>query len=132
MKSTALIGISLAMAACGASREAVVAKAASDLHCDAAMVTAEGVPGHGGYLHASGCGKENWYINDGGSWVSPLDRASFEMSCPKDQMKATSIDKTTIGVEGCGKKGVYLMLVSGPGRKKWVLNSSEDSRPPAK
>jgi hypothetical protein len=81
------------------------------------------------YERAMGCGKQNWYFYDGSAWISPLDRAAFEMSCPKEQMTAAALDKTTVGVTGCGKKGVYVLLAA-PGQTKWVLNSSEDAKKP--
>ena len=73
---------------------------------------------------ASGCGKPNWYAYIGEEWVSPLDRAAFELSCPPEKLTPVEIDKTTIGVTGCGKKGVYVLVESVAGAR-WVLNSTE-------
>jgi hypothetical protein len=110
----------------GCAGGALRAKAASDFKCDEASITTQGVRGWAYYETASGCGKENWYVYDGQRWTSPLDRASFEIACPMDQLRATEIDKTTIGVMGCDKRVVYV-LVPQIGGAKWVLNSTSTS-----
>lgn len=55
--------------------------------------------------------------------IEGLDRAAFEMSCPKEQIELTQLPNATVGVTGCGKKLVYVD-VRGHG---WVLNS--DTQP---
>lgn len=59
---------------------------------------------------------------------SGLSRAAFDLNCSEGNLKTTQIDGSTsylgtspvgtIGVEGCGKKAVYVNTVSG-----WILNS---------
>jgi hypothetical protein len=56
-------------------------------------------------------------------------RASFEIDCPKSEVKAFWIDDKTIGVKGCGQKLVYVQACRGQGiteECQWILNS--DSR----
>jgi hypothetical protein len=110
---------------CGGTRAALRVKAASDFKCDQSAIKTESAGALIYYEHASGCSKENWYIYDGKIWVSPLDRASFEISCPLDQLSAQQLDRMTIGVTGCAKKVVYVLVV-GVGGGKWVLNSSSE------
>ena len=129
-----LVAFALVALACGggsARRQMLIAKAASDFKCNPASVQREEMEGFFYYERAMGCGKENWYIFDGTQWISPLDRAAFEMSCPRENMTSSMLDKTTIGVTGCDKKGVYVLLPA-PGGAKWVLNSSDDSRDSSK
>ena len=119
------IGIMLLLGACaGGAGGQLRAKAAQDFKCDPETISTEGVGGWAYYEKAYGCGKQNWYVYDGQQWVSPLDRAAFEMSCPPEQLQAMAIDKTTIGVTGCERKGVYV-LVPAIGGAKWVLNSTD-------
>jgi len=37
-----------------------------------------------------------------------LERAAFELECPKDQLAVTELSGNTFGVTGCGKKAVYM------------------------
>lgn len=48
------------------------------------------------------------------------DRASFEMSCPKEKLSGRPINQnnTQFGIVGCGKKAVYIQSQSG-----WKLDS---------
>lgn len=55
-----------------------------------------------------------------------IDRAAFEMDCPKEQLKITELGNASVGVSGCGKKQVYVDVL----RQGWVLNS--DQRPSGK
>ncbi len=56
-----------------------------------------------------------------------LKRAAFELSCPEDKLVLTEIrgssalgdPEGTVGVEGCGKKAVYVNTVNG-----WVANTT--------
>jgi hypothetical protein len=53
------------------------------------------------------------------------ERASFELKCPKEQLKLTLLTAAygypkQIGVDGCGHRLVYVASHSG-----WVLNSSD-------
>lgn len=53
-------------------------------------------------------------------------RASFDMNCNLTKLKLTVLDTYSsgwykqVGVEGCGKKGVYIQLRAG----EWILNST--------
>ena len=55
--------------------------------------------------------------------------AAFEFSCPEDEISLTNLDdaggvrklSTQIGASGCGKKSVYVYLVS---TDTWVSNSN--------
>jgi hypothetical protein len=56
-----------------------------------------------------------------------LDRAAFEMQCPKEKLQLTGLrgglDKELdgaeqVGVTGCGKRAVYVLTSNG-----WLLNS---------
>jgi hypothetical protein len=115
----------LLLAACaGGAGGKLRAKAAVDFKCDLESISTEGVQGWSYYEKAYGCGKQNWYVYDGQQWVSPLDRAAFEMACPPERLTAMLIDKTTIGVMGCDKRGVYVLVPSIAGAK-WVLDSTE-------
>lgn len=128
-----VIGISslAALAACGAHGavgQKLRAKAANDFKCDPEKIETERVPNTVYYEHASGCGRQDWYIYEGTAWVAPTDRAVFEMDCPKEQLTTMPIDRTTVGVSGCGKKAVYVLVLGVNGSMygaKWVLNSAE-------
>lgn len=60
-----------------------------------------------------------------------LSRATFELNCPQDQLQMTVLNGNpdshplagaSVGVEGCGKKGVYVYTGNG-----WVLNGLSES-----
>lgn len=128
------IGLALVLgaAACGSSEQAQLrVQAASDLRCRGDQLDVHPVIRSSWsqaestyYQDATGCGKELPYVYDGNrqAWVSPLDRATFEMSCEKQQLRATVLDSMTVGVSGCGKKTTYKM-VFGTG---WVLDSAAE------
>lgn len=95
--------LALSAVGCLPALEPVAAKA---LPCDEDQVEVEGI----GYAaSAKGCGKEDIYLFDGnqGKWVSLLDRAAFEFSCERSQIKITTLDSMTFGVQGCDKRAVY-------------------------
>jgi hypothetical protein len=55
-------------------------------------------------------------------------RASFELSCPAEQLEIVPLDSAaashgggTTGVNGCGRKATYIWDAYGTG---WILNSS--------
>jgi hypothetical protein len=58
-------------------------------------------------------------------------RASFEFQCPREQLSFTLLKRrgrypTEVGAEGCGRRGVYIRVVTGGMRGHvgpWVLNS---------
>ena len=67
-----------------------------------------------------------------------LDRVSFEMKCPKEQIQLTGltgpIDQSMmalgtggqVGVQGCGQRAVYVRTDAG-----WLLNSNAKSDGPS-
>jgi hypothetical protein len=54
-----------------------------------------------------------------------MKRAAFELGCSENQLQFRELGESTVGVEGCGKKAVYVWA-TGAG---WVNNSaSEESK----
>ena len=58
-----------------------------------------------------------------------LDRAAFEMHCPKDQIQLVQLGRALdssmvsgiqVGVQGCGRQAVYVFA----NETGWVLNSA--------
>jgi hypothetical protein len=47
-------------------------------------------------------------------------RASYELQCPENQLQITDLGDQTAGVDGCGRRGVY---VYDSGAGAWLLNS---------
>ena len=64
------------------------------------------------YVVVSGCavGQVRW---DQIMSNKAKDRASFDLNCPKDQIKTKKIDMKTWGVSACKRRATY--IVSGPG-----------------
>lgn len=94
-------------------------KAASDFGCPAAQLANKGIDR---YLdRVDGCGKENMYAYDHSAeqWVSPIDRAPFELSCDRSSLSTKVLGTNTVGVEGCGKKATYVLTMKG-----WVMNTA--------
>jgi len=113
--------------ACGPSTGNLEVRAAQDLQCSKKDIELRNAKGYQGYYKTAwGCGRSLPYLYDGSTkkWVSPLDRAAFEMNCPKDQMTVVPLDSATVGVQGCGQRGVY-KVVRGAG---WVLDSTSSPR----
>jgi hypothetical protein len=65
-----------------------------------------------------------------------LNRAAFDLGCPKDQISLTRLDGGSldaigysvgaqVGVNGCGKKAVYV-LAPGGANGSWILNSDAE------
>jgi hypothetical protein len=51
-----------------------------------------------------------------------LDRAAFELACPKEQLRSQQLgDERTMGVSGCGKRATYLYDY---GRDQWLMNGA--------
>jgi hypothetical protein len=49
------------------------------------------------------------------------DRASFDLSCAKDQLKISDLGESkAAGVEGCGKKATYVYVYE---QSLWVKNA---------
>ncbi len=99
----ALLVLAIPAAGCIPSLEPVAAQA---FPCGEEQIEVENV---GMSRQAKGCGKEDIYIFDGnqGKWVSLRERAAFEFSCDKDDLKVQVLDSMTFGVTGCDHKAVY-------------------------
>lgn len=113
--------------ACGPSTGNLEVQAAQDLQCSEDEIELRNTKGYSGYRKTAwGCGRSLFYLYDGSmkKWVSPLERAAFEMNCPKQQMTVFPLDSRTVGVHGCGQRGVY-KAVQGAG---WVLDSTSSPR----
>lgn len=50
-------------------------------------------------------------------------RATYELRCPDEQLTVTEIDRHTYGVDGCGRRAVYL---GGGPSGVWRLDSLTD------
>jgi hypothetical protein len=96
-------------------------QAAQDFSCAPDQVTRQPTL-HRWLERASGCGKSLLYQYDyfKKQWISPLERAAFDLSCPRASLETADLGGTSVGVSGCGKKGVYVL---GP-REQWILNGS--------
>jgi hypothetical protein len=54
-----------------------------------------------------------------------LAHASFDMSCPKDQLRAEDLGDQAVGVRGCGKKATYLFREGRGGQDdQWIMSGS--------
>lgn len=49
-----------------------------------------------------------------------ISRATFELKCPRSQLRWTDLGEDTVGVEGCGARRTYLWVCSGTCR--WIAN----------
>ena len=73
---------------------------------------------------ATGCGHAVMYRWNSveRKWYSVLDRATFDLSCPKDQIQVQELgSKTQVGVSGCDKKATYVLTSHG-----WIQNTDTD------
>lgn|GEM_PF-888820 len=60
-----------------------------------------------------------------------VDRAAYDLQCPKEQLQVHQIDNRTQGVRGCGQQVAYVESCDGQRTNcSWVLNA--DSRPSQK
>lgn len=110
---------------CGCGGQ-LVATAASDLQCAPESISHEQVTF--GVERVSGCGKDGVYMRDNydGRWFSPMEQASFDLSCPREQLKWTLLGEGNVGVTGCEKKARYIFVR----RTGWVLNATADGGAP--
>lgn len=130
------------------------AAAARDLDCNAEEIRLEepsrqqrrllDLAGAPTQAYTRGCGKRLVYARmcrgDGSScdWYAVkelrleqlLERAAFEMHCPKEKLTAQQLASSTLGVTGCGQQGTYVW--SCPHNQdffspscNWVLNNAE-------
>jgi hypothetical protein len=110
--------LSIAAFSCGAGDAALTAQAASDLRCGASEVATTSV-GH--LVERASCGgRELLYYGNEERWISPLDKAVFELECPRRELLVKVLDDQTVGVSGCGNKAVYVL--SDDTKRTWVSN----------
>jgi hypothetical protein len=53
-----------------------------------------------------GCGAT---VSDSVRQGRVVDRATFDLDCPKANIEATAINDTTWGARGCGRKALYVL-----------------------
>jgi hypothetical protein len=71
-------------------------------------------------LAAGPLGGCHYYV--GGRPSTLMDRAAFDLACPKEQLKSQQLgDERTMGVSGCGRRATY---VYDHGRDNWFLNGT--------
>jgi hypothetical protein len=54
-----------------------------------------------------------------------IQRATFDLDCPREKLSWRKFDDQTIGVKGCGQKATYIESCSGEGWNHncvWVRN----------
>ncbi|MCC6521530.1 MAG: hypothetical protein IT373_02610 [Polyangiaceae bacterium] len=119
---TTLFATSVTLIGCysGPGIEQLKVKAAADLTCN--QLTLNQLANC--MYAADGCGRKDVYLSPYcmGQWISPLDRAAFELSCPREQLSAQFISDLSVGVSGCDKKAVYIIGAQG----NWIMNSVSD------
>jgi hypothetical protein len=102
--------MALVLPACVDQAGIVRSQAVKDFICTADSVQAESVEEGSGLFRARGCGREDiyeapWNFSDPA--VSPLPRATFDLSCPAGQTTVRYLGNRTVGVAGCGKRASY-------------------------
>jgi hypothetical protein len=95
--------IALALPACSLATF-TRSQAAQDFSCPENQLQMEEVA-DGAAITARGCGREAIYLRS--SFRSPIERASFDLSCPATQLKMFYLHSDSIGVVGCGKRVSY-------------------------
>ncbi|NUO51043.1 MAG: hypothetical protein HOV80_19480 [Polyangiaceae bacterium] len=103
------------------------AQAAKDFGCSEDRIRVENLGDN--VSMADGCEKKDiyGYLPTTDRWVSLVERASFELSCKREELTITPLAPRQMGVSGCGAKRVYVLVDAG-----WVLDSgSSESPPPA-
>jgi hypothetical protein len=125
----ALLTISIVVVLAGCAGRKALDQVRGDFPC-ATPVVEESVANE--IRKITGCGTENVYGWDGNTskWRSVTERAVFDMSCPRDQLTVHHLGGAEVGVEGCGKKAVFVgNSVCGGGAcsfRGWVLNSTQN------
>ncbi len=76
--------------------------------------------GLGLVMMASGCFVTG---SEGHFRASGLEKAAFDMQCPKEKLEVTKLAPGSFGVTGCGKQTRYEYLA---GNASWVLNAAND------
>ncbi len=125
---------------CGAGWEAQVrSSAAAELGCPAESIrvvdaTVYAAQSMTSAYSAVGCGRQAVFVWDGDVDryldIEPefLQRASFEMSCPANQLVVVWLDSwTTRGVDGCGRRIVYTFI---PYTNQWTSSAGGEPIPP--
>jgi hypothetical protein len=102
----------------------VQTQAARDFGCTEEQIASE--PIESSVYKVEGCGKKDVYgfLPSSGSFVSLVERASFELSCERADLTITPLAPRQMGVSGCGEKRVYVLVDAG-----WVLDSGASSAP---
>lgn len=99
-------------------------QAAKDFGCSEDAISTQNL---GDGVHkVEGCGKKDiyGYLVTSDRWVSLVERASFELSCPREKLTITPFAPRQMGVEGCSSKRVYVITAAG-----WVLDSGTNDAP---
>ena len=60
--------------------------------------------------------------------TTALDRATFDLDCPKDKIEVVSIGGTSYGAKGCGKKATYTCAAEGSFATKCVKDSESHGK----
>lgn len=115
----ALVAAALLLAGCGVA--SLRERAAADFACAEESIETEHLSGV--VDKALGCGKADvygWHWEQN-RWFSVLERASFELSCPRKDLSVTVLGPRQVGVSGCDAKRVYVFTDAG-----WLLDSGAD------
>src|SRR5262245_55864533 len=100
----------LVLAGCSGIANQLRTQAATDLGCQPQNIVFEEGRGDPLVGTVKGCGKSGVYGFNRTEmrWVSPIERAAFETSCPKEQMTSEQIGAKQAGVKGCGHTLLYV------------------------
>ena len=118
----AFVAATLLLAGCGVA--SLHERAAADFGCAQDAIQTEHLSGV--VDKAQGCGKSDvygWHWEQN-RWFSVLERASFELSCPRQDLSVTVLGPRQVGVSGCDAKRVYVFTDAG-----WLLDSGAGGRP---
>ena len=62
-----------------------------------------------------------------------ITRAQFDLQCPQESLRVTTLDEHTKGITGCGQRATYLEVCDmtgwGPMNCKWVANNPRTQDP---
>lgn len=71
-------------------------------------------------------GTKAWFDSNNAGKKTLAERASFDLGCPANELQFTCIGPssncTSVGVSGCDKKAVYMIVGSA-----WVMNSDSSA-----
>ena len=122
MKRRTLVMLAL-LCGCGARSAQLKAQAASELGCTPEAVTSEDLGQWREHVMCNGQDLIYYYDGTAEKWSSPADRAAFDLSCEKDQLKYMVVGNLTVGVAGCGHKVTYVLTSPVFGQYAWVMNT---------